>query len=131
MIRQAFAFVLAGCAFASARGQMFAARSVIAVPLDDTSKVNGFLPAFYYAAEAQRGWRSAGDDRAWDARLVGTIEMWRSRSQRTSFLVIAGDEMVANDRKDGGFNPRGISWELDGAGQHRFGATVAELAFVH
>src|SRR5689334_1011888 len=131
MLRQAFVFALAGCAFASARGQMFAARTVIAVPLDDTSKVSGFLPAFYYAAEAQRGWRSAGDDRAWDARLVGTVELWRSPSQRTSLFVIAGDEMVANDRKDGGFNPRGISWELDGAVQHRFGATALELAFVH
>ena len=122
---------LAMCPFVSPHAQMFAARTVVAAPLDDTSKVSGFLPAFYYAAEVQRGWHSAGDDRAWDARLVGTIEMWRSASQRTSLLVISGDEMVANSRKDGGFNPRGISWELDGAMQHRFGMTVAELAFVH
>ena len=131
MRRSAIVFVLAACAFSAAQGQMFAARSVIAVPLDDTSKVSGFLPAFYYAAELQRGWQSAGDDRAWDARFVGTIEMWRSKSQRTSFLIISGDEMVANDRKDGGFNPRGISWELDGAVVHRFRATALELAIVH
>ena len=123
--------VLTACAFSTAGGQMFAARSVVTVPLDDTSKVSGFLPAFYYSAELQRGWHSAGDDRAWDARFVGTIEMWRSRSQRTSFLVISGDEMVANDRKDGGFNPRGISWELDAAAVHRFKATALELAIVH
>ena len=130
-MRRRIILLLAICAFSTAHGQMFAARSVIAVPLDDTSKVSGFLPAFYYSGELQRGWHSAGDDRAWDARLVGTIEMWRSKSQRTSFVIISGDEMVANDRKDGGFNPRGISWELDGAAVHRFRATALELAVVH
>jgi hypothetical protein len=131
MLSKPLVLALAVSPLVMARGQMFAARSVIATPLDDTSKVTGLLPAFYYAAELQRGWQSAGDDRAWDARFVGTIELWRSRSERTSFLVVSGDEMVANDRKDGGFNPRGISWELDAAAQHRVASTVAELAIVH
>jgi hypothetical protein len=39
--------------------------------------------------------------------------------------------MVANSHKDGGFNPRGISWQLEIGAAHRFRYGTAQLDFVH
>ena len=113
--------------------QLYAHRAMVPVPLDDTTRRNGLLPGFSYMADLQRGWGSAGDDRAWDARLAGTIELWRI-SGRTALLFAAADEMVANSRRDSGFNPRGISWELSAGAAHRFeraGGLTVQLDFVH
>ena len=106
---------------------------MVPVPLDDSTRRNGLLPGFSYMADLQRGWGSAGDDRAWDARLAGTIELWRAHG-RTALLIGVADELVANARRDGGFNPRGITWELSGGAAHRFdraGGVTVQLDFVH
>src|SRR5918992_656001 len=110
--------------------QLYAHRTLVPVPLDDTTRRNGFLPAVDYFADAQRSTGSAGDDRAWGIRLGATAELWRV-SRRTSILISAADEVAANGQKDGGFNPRGISWELGLAVVHRFGAFDWQLGFVH
>jgi hypothetical protein len=117
----------------AAHAQLFAHRAMVPVPLDDSTRRNGLLPGFSYMADLQRGWGSAGDDRAWDARLAGTIELWRV-SRRTALLFAAADELVANSRRDSGFNPRGISWELSAGAAHRFdraGGLTVHLDFVH
>jgi len=113
-----------------ALAQLYAHRTLVPVPLDDTTRRNGFLPAVDYFADAQRSTGSAGDDRAWGIRLAATAEFWRV-SRRTSILVTAADEVAANGQKDGGFNPRGISWELGLAVVHRRGALDWQLGFVH
>jgi hypothetical protein len=128
--------VIFGLALASAsaarpaHGQLYAHRTLVPVPLDDTARSLGFLPAIDYFADVQRSNGSAGDDRAWGIRLAGTAEVWRF-SRTTSFLVTAADEVAANGQKDGGFNPRGISWELGAAIVHRAGAFDWQLGFVH
>jgi hypothetical protein len=111
-------------------GQLYAHRTLVPVPLDDSTRSVGFLPAIDYFADIQRSNGSAGDDRAWGIRLAGTAEVWRFR-RGTSFLVSAADEVAANGQKDGGFNPRGISWELGAAIVHRIGAVDWQLGFVH
>ncbi|MBV9879166.1 MAG: hypothetical protein JO180_01665 [Gemmatirosa sp.] len=115
---------------ARAAAQMFAQRVMIPVPLDDSTRPRGLLPGFSYLADVQRGWRSAGDDRAWDARLSGTIEVWRA-SPRTTIVIGTADELVANSLKDGGFNPRGIGWELSAGVAHRVGGVTVQLDFAH
>ena len=115
---------------APARAQMFAHRVVLPVPLDDETSAVGLLPSFSYFADIERAWHSADDERAWDARLGGTIELWRL-SRVTSILIGTADEMVANSLKDGGFNPRGISWQLEIGAAHRFRYGTAQLDFVH
>jgi hypothetical protein len=110
--------------------QLYAHRTLVPVPLDDTSRSIGFLPAIDYFADIQRSAGSAGDDRAWGIRLAGTAELWRVR-RGTSILISAADEVAANSLKDGGFNPRGISWELGLAVVRRFAAFDWQLGFVH
>ncbi|MFN2566595.1 MAG: hypothetical protein ABR499_16485 [Gemmatimonadaceae bacterium] len=110
--------------------QLYAHRTLVPVPLDDTTRSVGFLPAIDYFADVQRSSGSAGDDRAWGIRLAGTAEVWRVR-RGTSILVSAADEVAANSLKDGGFNPRGISWELGLAIVHRFAAFDWQVGFVH
>jgi hypothetical protein len=115
---------------APARAQMFAHRVVLPVPLDDTTRAVGLLPGFSYFADIQRGWQSTNAERAWDARLGGTIELWRL-SPATSILIGTADEMVANSLKDDGFNPRGIGWQLEIGVAHRFRYGTAQVDFVH
>jgi hypothetical protein len=110
--------------------QLYAHRTLVPVPLDDTTRAIGFLPAIDYFADVQRSSGSAGDDRAWGIRLAGTAEMWRI-SRNMSVLVSAADEVAANSLKDGGFNPRGISWELGVAFVRRFAAFDWQIGFVH
>jgi hypothetical protein len=110
--------------------QLYAHRTLVPVPLDDTTRAIGFLPAIDYFADAQRSFGSAGDDRAWGIRLAGTAEVWRV-GRGMSFLLSAADEVAANALKDGGFNPRGISWELGFAFVRRFAAFDWQVGFVH
>jgi hypothetical protein len=110
--------------------QLYAHRTLVPVPLDDTTRAIGFLPAIDYFADAQRSFGSAGDDRAWGIRLAGTAELWRL-GRGTSVLISAADEVAANAHKDGGFNPRGISWELGLAVVRRFAAFDWQVGFVH
>jgi hypothetical protein len=110
--------------------QLYAHRTLVPVPLDDTTRSIGFLPAIDYFADVQRSSGSAGDDRAWGIRLAGTAELWRVR-RSMSILISAADEVAANAHKDGGFNPRGISWELGLAFVRRFAAFDWQVGFVH
>lgn len=126
----AFAAAFAILWSAAAPAQMFAHRVVLPVPLDDETRVAGLLPGFSYFADVERARRSTDDERAWDARLGGTIELWRL-SPVTSILIGTADEMVANSLKDGGFNPRGISWQLEIGAAHRFRYGTAQLDLVH
>jgi hypothetical protein len=112
------------------RAQLYAHRTLVPVPLDDTTRSIGFLPAIDYFADVQRSSGSAGDDRAWGIRLAGTAELWRIR-RGTSLLIAAADEVAANAHKDGGFNPRGISWELGLSLVRRFAAFDWQVGFVH
>jgi hypothetical protein len=114
----------------AADAQMFAHRNLIPVPLDDSTRATGLLPGLSYYADIERAWQSQGDERAWDARLAGSIELWRV-TRNTSILIETADELVANSLKDGGFNPRGISWELSIGAVHRFGPVTAQLDFAH
>lgn len=125
-----FAALSAALWSAPARAQMFAHRGVLPVPLDDDTRAVGLLPSFSYFAEIERGLRSTNDERAWDARLGGTIELWRL-PRATSILIGTAEEMVANGLKDSGFNPRGISWQLEIGAAHRFRYGTAQLDFVH
>jgi hypothetical protein len=113
-----------------ASAQLYAHRTQVPVPLDDTTRHSGFFPGIDYFADIQRSPRSTADDRAWDIRLAGSAELWRF-GQHTSVLISAADEVVANAMKDGGFNPRGISWELGLAVVRRFGTFDWQLGFVH
>ena len=122
--------LLCGAASEPATAQLYAHRTLVPVPLDDTTRAIGFMPAIDYFADIQRSQGSAGDDRAWGIRLAGTAEVWRV-GHGTAFLITAADEVAANGQKDGGFNPRGISWELGAAFVHRFGAFDWQLGFVH
>ena len=124
------AVVLCASVARATHAQLYAHRTLVPVPLDDSTRLVGFLPAIDYFADVQRSNGSAGDDRAWGIRLAGTAEVWRF-SRATSFLVTAADEVAANGQKDGGFNPRGISWELGAAIVHRAGAFDWQLGFVH
>jgi hypothetical protein len=126
----ALAALLAAAIAAPLQAQLYAHRTLVPVPLDDTTRSAGFLPAIDYFADVQRSSGSAGDDRAWGIRLAGTAELWRVR-RTTSVLVSAADEVAANSLKDGGFNPRGISWELGVSVVHRFAAFDWQLGFVH
>src|SRR3712207_419820 len=80
-------------------GQLYAHRTLVPVPLDDTTRAIGFLPAIDYFADVQRSSGSAGDDRAWGIRLAATAEFWRV-SRATSVLVSAADEVAANGRSE-------------------------------
>jgi hypothetical protein len=115
---------------APVHAQLYAHRTLVPVPLDDTTRSIGFLPAIDYFADVQRSSGSAGDDRAWGIRLAGTAELWRI-GRGTSLLITAADEVAANAHKDGGFNPRGISWELGLALVRRFAAFDWQVGFVH
>src|SRR5262245_37095964 len=125
-----FATMFAALWPAPARAQMFAHRVVLAVPLDDKTREVGLLPGFSYFADLQRSRRSTNDERAWDARLGGTIELWRV-TPTTSILIGTADEMVANSLKDEGFNPRGISWQIEIGAAHRLRYGTAQLDIVH
>ena len=113
-----------------AHAQLFASRTLIAVPLDDTLRKPGLLAGFDYLGGAQHSWHSAGHDRAWDIHLADVVELWRF-DRRTTLVASTASEVVANDLKDGGFNPRGVSWELGVGVDRRIKSTVAELLFVH
>src|SRR5262245_56031330 len=82
----AFAAISAVLCSATARAQMFAHRVVLPVPLDDTTRAVGLLPGFSYFADIQHARYSTNDERAWDARLGGTIELWRV-SSTTAILI--------------------------------------------
>lgn len=110
--------------------QLYAHRTLVPVPLDDTTRSSGFLPAIDYFADVQRSFGSAGDDRAWGIRLAGAAELWRV-GRGMSVLLSAADEVAANSLKDGGFNPRGISWELGLAIVRRFDGFDWQVGFVH
>ncbi len=113
-----------------AGAQLFANRVLVPVPLDDTLRKPGLLAGFDYIGGAQHSWRSAGSDRAWDIHLADVVEVWRFNS-RTTIAATTATEVVANNLKDGGFNPRGVSWEL-GIGIHRrIASTAADFTFVH
>ena len=124
------AALLGAAAPPAAHAQLYAHRTLVPVPLDDTTRAIGFLPGIDYFADIQRSSGSAGDDRAWGIRLAATAEFWRV-GRATSILVSAADEVAANGHKDGGFNPRGISWELGLAVVHRFAAFDWQLGFLH
>jgi hypothetical protein len=124
------ATMLAALATTPLRAQLYAHRTLVPVPLDDTTRAIGFLPAIDYFADAQRSSGSAGDDRAWGIRLAGTAELWRV-ARGMSVLVSAADEVAANALKDGGFNPRGISWELGFSLVRRFAVFDGQVSFVH
>lgn len=117
-------------AAAPLEAQLYAHRTLVPVPLDDTTRAIGFLPGIDYFADVQRSSGSAGDDRAWGIRLAGTAELWRV-ARGMSVLISAADEVAANSLKDGGFNPRGISWELGLAFVRRFSAFDWQIGFVH
>lgn len=129
---RAAAFGVAVCAAVGQplHAQLYAHRTLVPVPLDDTARAPGFLPAIDYFADAQRSFGSAGDDRAWGIRLAGTAEVWRV-GRGMSLLLSAADEVAANALKDGGFNPRGISWELGFALVRRFAPFDWQVGFVH
>ena len=110
--------------------QLYAHRTLVPVPLDDTTRAIGFLPAIDYFADIQRSSGSAGDDRAWGIRLAATAELWRV-GRGMSVLLSAADEVAANALKDGGFNPRGISWELGLGFVRRFAPFDWQVGFVH
>lgn len=107
----AFALLVAPAGAAPLGAQYFAHRALIPAPLDDSTRAPGLVAGFSYLADVQRNAGSAGDDRAWSIRLAALIEAWRF-SRGTALYVSAADELAANSLKDGGFNPRGISWEL-------------------
>ncbi len=134
LVRRIGLAVLAALLFSLPRSrasaQLYAHRTLVPVPLDDTTRSIGFLPAIDYFADIQRSSGSAGDDRAWGIRLAGTAELWRV-GRGMSVLVSAADEVAANSLKDGGFNPRGISWELGLAFVRRFAAFDWQIGFVH
>jgi hypothetical protein len=114
-----------------ASAQLYAHRTLVPVPLDDTTRAIGLLPAIDYFADVQFSSGSAGNDRAWGIRFAGSAELWRA-SRTTTFLISAADELAANTaRKDGYFNPRGISWELGLGVVHRFAAFDWQLGLVH
>lgn len=125
-----FAAALALLSAPPAHSQMFAHRIVISVPLDDTTRTVGLLPGFDYVADIEHASHSTDDERAWDARIGGTIELWRL-PHSTAILAGVADEMVANSLKDGGFNPRGISWQLEIGAAHRFSFGTMQLDFEH
>ncbi len=83
-------------------------RNVVALTAD-TGRA-GFLPRMQFFGEAQRGFGSAEDELAWDIKLGGVLELYRS-SGRWSLVGIAGHEMTANPFNSIGFNPRGALWE--------------------
>jgi hypothetical protein len=130
LVPNAFAVVALLLSASPLAAQLYAHRTLVPVPLDDTTRARGFLPAIDYFADVQRSSGSAGDDRAWGIRLAGTAEMWRI-GRGMSFLIFAADEVAANSLKDGGFNPRGISWELGAAFVRRFAAFDWQIGFVH
>lgn len=110
--------------------QFFAARTLTPVPLDDSTRGRGVLRGIDYFADVQRSGGSAGDDRAWSIRLASLIDLWRPTARTTVYLSGA-DEIAANSLKDGGFNPRGISWELGAGVMHRLAHATGRLGFVH
>lgn len=125
----ALALLALPCGAAPLGAQYFAHRALVPVPLDDSTRALGLLPGFSYLGDVQRSAGSAGDDRAWSVRLAALIEAWRF-SRGTALYLSAADELAANSLKDGGFNPRGISWELGIGVLHRFHAGHALRAGV-
>jgi hypothetical protein len=123
--------ILATATARDATAQLYAHRTLVPVPLDDTTRAVGLLPAIDYFADIQFSSGSAGNDRAWGIRLAGSAELWRT-SRATTFIISAADEVAANTaRKDGYFNPRGISWELGLGVVHRFAAFDWQVGLVH
>src|ERR671932_24300 len=70
----------------SASAQLYAHRTLVPVPLDDTTRAIGLLPAIDYFGDVQFSSGSAGNDRAWGIRLAGNAELWRA-SHATTFLI--------------------------------------------
>ncbi len=67
------------------------------------------LPSTTFVGELQRGFGSAGGDRAWNIRIGGRAELYRWPSASLHFT--AASELSANPYNDIGFNPRTAVWE--------------------
>ncbi|HJU75681.1 MAG TPA: hypothetical protein VJ717_18195 [Gemmatimonadaceae bacterium] len=91
----------------TANAQLMVSRNVI--PVTDSGNP-GFLSRLQFYGDAQRGFGSTDDELAWNVKLGGVIELYRSRA-RWSLVGVVGHELTANPFNSIGFNPRGAIWE--------------------
>ncbi|MBV9880157.1 MAG: hypothetical protein JO180_06650 [Gemmatirosa sp.] len=91
-----------------ARAQLAIIRTSAAAPLDvDSGRV---FPAPMFVGDVGHGNGSADDSHAWDATLVGVIQL-RTRNGKNAIVGQVANELTANPYTSGGLNPRGTAWE--------------------
>jgi hypothetical protein len=103
--------ILLAAAAAAVDAQILPSRNMQASPLADTGGTYGLIARSHFFGELERGFNSAGDDRAWDATVGGFADLYRWESG-TSLRVRFAQDMFANSlTTDIHFKPRAMEYE--------------------
>ena len=114
----------------SAHAQIFVGRNFFPVPLDDTTSERSLLPNIVFSAEGMRGFGSALDEQAWNAKYFGLVELYRFSDSAT----IAGTlshELNANPHNEINFHMRGAIWNESIAFFRKIKAGTLEFGVTH
>ncbi len=114
----------------SASAQIFVARNFFPVPLDDTTSERGFLPNIIFSAEGMRGFGSALDEQAWNAKYVGLVELYRF-SDKATIAGTLSHELTANPHNEISFHMRGAIWNESIAFFRKTRVGVLEFGVTH
>lgn len=108
----------------SASAQLLSTRNLTVCPLSDSTSTGFFAHSMFFGA-IERGFGSAGDDRAWEAMFGGQIDLYRWHGGRQTLFARFAMATLANALNDIGFNPRGVQWEEDLGVSFPLGANYA------
>lgn len=114
----------------SSSAQIFAGRNFFPVPLDDTTSERSFLPNVIFSAEGMRGFGSALDEQAWNAKYFGLIELYRF-SDKATIAGTLSHELTANPHNEINFHMRGAIWNESIAFFRKIKAGTLELGVTH
>ncbi|MEM6843381.1 MAG: hypothetical protein AAF632_14225 [Bacteroidota bacterium] len=114
----------------SASAQIFVARNFFPVPLDDTTSERTFLPNIIFSAEGMRGYGSALDEQAWNAKYFGLVELYRF-SDKATLAGTLSHELTANPHNEISFHMRGAIWNESIAFFRKTNVGVLEFGVTH
>lgn len=115
---------------ASASAQIFVGRNFFPVPLDDSTSERTFLPNIFFSAEGMRGFGSALDEQAWNAKYFGLVELYRF-SEKATIAGTLSHELTANPHSEINFHMRGSIWNESIAFFRKIHPGVLEFGVTH
>ena len=114
----------------SAFAQIFVGRNFFPAPLDDTTSGRSFLRNIIFSAEGMRGFGSALDEQAWNAKYFGLVELYRFSANATLAGTLS-HELTANPHNEISFHMRGAIWNESLSFFRKMTGGTLELGVIH